>query len=165
MKLSELKCINKNINIEDYITYRDEIKNKMDYPEWLGDFSKEDLINLINNGSNIWMYFLNDEFICSMMMIPSNEKSLKKFEIDADYKKVVDYGPMFVNPSYRGNGLQLQMLEKLDKYSLSLNYQYAVSTVHPDNSHSINNLLKDKFIWKGTKEFKRGIRNIYWKEL
>ena len=165
MKLNELTCINENINIDEYITFRELVKTKMEYPEWLGDFSKEDLIDLLKNNSKIWIYYLNNEPVCSMMIIPASEKSLLKFEIDLDYKEVIDYGPMFVNPKYVGNKLQYQMLQELDNYCLNNNYKYAAVTVHPDNNYSINNLLKDNFIYKNTKTFKRGIRNIYLKNL
>lgn len=166
MKLYNLKCINSNINIDDYITNRDMVKINMEYPDWLGDFSREDLCNMLDNNTKICMYYKDSEFVCSMMLIPSTKKDLKKFGLDnLDNEKVVDYGPMFVNSKYVGNGLQYQMLELLDKYSKELGYEYAVSTIHPDNVYSIRNLVKDGFVLVGSREFKRGIRNIYLKEL
>ena len=78
-----------------------------------------------------------------MMTIPSSEKNMIKFELDLDYKKVIDYGPMFVNPKYVGNKLQYQMLNELDKYSIDKNYNFVVATIHPDNIYSINNFIKD----------------------
>ena len=101
MKLDQLKCINEDINIDEYIKYINSVKESMKYPEWLGDFSKEDLIFLLNNNSKIWMYYLNNEFVCSMMLIPANKKSLISFKIDLNPEEVIDYGPIFVNPKYR----------------------------------------------------------------
>ena len=164
MKLEELLCISENVNLDEYINFRDYVKKHMTHPEWLGDFSKEKLINLLNNNSKIWVYYLNKEPVCSMMLIPADEKSLQKFELDLDYRDVADYGPMFVNPKYVGNHLQYQMLQTLDKYCINKNYKYAAGTIHPDNIYSINNLIKDDFVCKGSKEFKRGIRNIYLKK-
>ncbi len=111
------------------------------------------------------MYYLDKEPVCSMMLIPSSEKDISKFELNLDYREVVDYGPMFVNPKYIGHGLQNQMLQVLDEYSINNKYKYAISTIHPDNIYSINNLLKDNFECKNKKQFKRGIRNIYLKKL
>ena len=164
MKLNELKSISDNINLDEYIKFREYVKMHMEHPEWLGDFTKEDLINMLNNNSKIWIYYLDNIPICSMMFIPSTEKDVSKFELNLNYKEVVDYGPMFVNPKYIGNGLQYQMLREIDKYSISLGYKYSAGTIHPDNIYSINNLLKDGFEYKSTKEFKRGIRNIYLKK-
>ncbi len=165
MKLEELRCINKNINIDDYIDFREQVKENMSEPNWLGDLTKDDLIYMLNNNSKIWIYYLDKEPICSMMLISSDEESLAKFELNLNCKDVADYGPMFVNPKYIGNGLQYKMLKKLDEYCINKNYKYAISTVHPDNIYSINNLIKDNFKLKSTKELLRGIRNIYLKDL
>ena len=165
LKLKELFCISENINVDEYIEFRECVKEKMIHSEWLGDFSKEDLVNLLNNNSKIWIYYLDKEPVCSMMLIPSDEKALSNFKLDLDYREVADYGPMFVNPKYVGNGLQYQMLQVLDEYCINNKYKYAASTIHPDNVYSINNLVKDGFECKNTKEFKRGIRNIYLKKL
>lgn len=166
MKLDSLKCIYSNINIHEYITNRDIVKGNMEYLDWLGDFSREDLCNMLNNNTKIWMYYNDNDFVCSMMLIPSTKKDLVKFELDnLDYTKVVDYGPMFVNLKYVGNGLQYQMLEVLDEYCIELGHKYVISTIHPDNVYSIRNLVKDGFVLVGTKEFKRGVRNVYLKKL
>lgn len=164
MKLNELKCINENINLDEYIEFRELVKSNMEHPDWLVDFKREDIEMLLKNNSKIWIYYYGNEPVCSMMLIPSDEKALKKFDLTIKYQEVVDYGPMFVNPKYVGNGLQYQMLQELDNYSKNLGYKYAATTVHPDNIYLIRSLLKDKFIFKGMKEFKRGTRNIYLKE-
>lgn len=161
MKLKDLYV--KINDIDEYINFREMVKKNMKDPLWLGDFSKEDLIDMKNNNSIIWIYYLDDNPVCSMMLIPSKKEDLEKFEIDLDYKETVDYGPMFVNPKYIGNNLQYQMLEELDKYSSNLGYKYGVTTVHPDNIYSINNILKNNFILVEKKEFARGVRNIYLK--
>lgn len=163
--INDLKSISENIDIDEYIEFRESIKKNMENPEWLGDFSKEDLIFLLNNKSKIWMYYKDFEPVCSMMLIPSDEKSLNKAEINLDYQVVASYGPMMVNPDFVGNGLQYQMLKEIDKYSKEIGFEYAETTVHPDNIYSINNLIKDDFKLVNTKTYKRGIRNIYLKKL
>lgn len=163
--INGLKNISENIDIDEYIEFRESIKKNMKKPEWLGDFSKEDLIFLLNNKSKIWMYYKDFEPVCSMMLIPSDEKSLNKAEINLDYQVVASYGPMMVNPDFVGNGLQYQMLKEIDKYSKEIGFEYAETTVHPDNIYSINNLIKDDFKLVNTKTYKRGIRNIYLKKL
>ena len=163
--INDLKNISENIDIDEYIEFRESIKKNMENPEWLGDFSKEDLIFLLNNKSKIWMYYKDFEPVCSMMLIPSDEKSLNKAEINLDYQVVASYGPMMVNPDFVGNGLQYQMLKEIDEYSKEIGFEYAETTVHPDNIYSINNLIKDDFKLVNTKTYKRGIRNIYLKKL
>lgn len=165
MKLEDLKRIDDNIDLDKYIEYREYVKSNMQHPEWLGDLTKEDLEKLLSNGTKIWIYYLDNDFVCSMMSIPSSEKDMVKFDLNLDYKEVIDYGPMFVNHKYVGNKLQYQMLKYLDEYVKSKGYKTAVGTIHPDNIYSINNLIKDDFILTGSRNFKRGTRNIYVKKL
>ena len=153
------------INIDQYIKFREQVKETMNYPEWLGDFTREDIELLLQENSKIWVYYSKEIPICSMMIIPATKKALIKFELNYKVQEVIDYGPMFVNPNYIGNNLQYQMLRELDEISRKKGYRYAVVTVHPDNMYSIRNLEKDKFKLINTKNFERGTRNIYLKEL
>lgn len=162
--LNELRCVCEDVNLDDYINFRDYVKKHMEHPEWLGDFTKDELIVLLTNGSKIWFYYMDKEPVCSMMAIPSTKKDLDKFNICYDYKEVIDYGPMMVSPKFIGNGLQYQMLKEIDNYSKNHGYKYSVGTIHPDNVFSINNLVKDEFKLINTKEFTRGTRNIYLKK-
>lgn len=165
LKLEDLKIINENIDLDRYILFREYVKQYMECPQWLGDFSKEDLITLLETGSKIWMYYFENDPVCSMMFIPSDENSVVDFELNIDHKEMADYGPMMVNPKYIGNNLQYQMLKKLDEYSIEKDLNYAVATAHPNNIFSINNLVKDNFEIIKQKEFKRGLRNVYLKKL
>lgn len=163
--IESLNCISDNIDIDKYLYYVQLVKSNMAYPDWLGDFTKEDIKELLENGSKIWIYYLDSEFVCSMMLIPADKKGLSKLGLnDYDYKSIVDYGPMMVNPKYTGNNLQFQMLQELDKYCKDY-YLYAASTIHPDNIYSINNLLKDNFECINQVDLKRGTRNVYLKKL
>ena len=165
MRLNKLKAVNTNIDINEYLKYREEIKKTMPHPDWLGDFDSDALTNLLATGSKIWLFYNNEEFVCSMMSIPSTNKCLHRLSLtDYNYNEVIDYGPMFVNPKYRGLGLQYQMLQYLDNYYQN-QMSYAIVTVHPDNHYSINNILKDNFMLITTKQFTRGIRNVYLKKL
>ena len=164
IKLENLKCINENIDINKYIQFRELVISHMEHPEWLGVFSKEDLIHMLQNHSKIWMYYLGDEVVCSMMFIPATQKDVVRFDLEEDYKEVADYGPMMVNPKFRGNGLQYQMLKVLDQYAEEHSYKYALATINPNNQYSINNIVKDDFQFIKQKKFTRGIRNIYFKK-
>lgn len=35
---------------------------------------QKDLEKLLNSGTKIWIYYLDNNFVCSMMTIPSSEK-------------------------------------------------------------------------------------------
>lgn len=152
-------------DIDSYLELVTLVKSKMSNPEWLGDFSKDDYISLLNNGSLIKTYQYNGMLIGAGVLIPSTEKDLSKFlSSDLDYKTVIDYGPQMVHPDYTGNGIQRMIIKDLDLIARSYGYKYALATIHPDNLISINNLLKNDFVLIGDVILKRGPRNIYRKE-
>ena len=166
VSLDDLKCINENINLDEYINFIKDVKNTMEYPDWLAQFSKDELQYFLNNGSRIWIYYYNEEPVCSMFFIPADKRdALEKFDLDFNYIEVADYGTMLVNPKYLGNKLQYQMLKVLDNYVRSKNYKYVITTIHPNNSYSINNFVNDGFELIKQRKFKRGYRNIYFKKI
>ncbi len=164
--LTDLVCQDDSINLDEYLIFSKMVRDNMEHPDWLGVFSEDDLKQMLKDNSKIWNYYLNDEIVCSMMYIPATEHSAMKLEIsNYDFRLIADYGPMMVNPKYIGNGLQYQMLKVLNQYALNIGCKYAVATIHPDNIYSINNFLKDEFLKIGQKDFKRGRRDIYFKQL
>lgn len=163
MDIQGLKRV-EEIDIDEYLKFRERIKTTMANPEWLGDFSKEDLERMLKKDSEIWIYYQDKKPVCSMMLIPATPEDLEKLNLAYKETEVVDYGPMFVDPTYRGNGLQYQMLKELDKIAKQKGYKYAIVTVHPDNTYSIRNIEQDNFKLLATKTFSRGKRNIYLKK-
>lgn len=164
MKLKELYCVSNNIDVKEYIKFREKVKRRMEHPDWLGDIGEKGTANLLNKRSKVWIYYLNDEPVCSMMLIRVNKEMLLELDLQYNCKDVVEYGPMFVNPKYVGNGLQYQMLLELDNYCKQLGYKYAVGTIHYGNIYSISNAVKDNFMYIGTKTLHRGMVNIYFKK-
>lgn len=43
--------------LDEYMNLLAITKKSMEHPEWLGNFSKEEYINLINNNSKIYAWF------------------------------------------------------------------------------------------------------------
>lgn len=166
MRLSELNVQCSNIDLDKYIEFRESVRIRMEHPEWLGEISKEELENMLSIGGKIWIYSNGDIPICSWMFIPAGEDAKDDLEIDGiDYNLMGDIGPVFVNFDYLGNGLMYQMLLEYDKYLESIGYKYVMTTVHPDNIFSSRNMVKNGMKRVSQKTFKRGIRDIYFKEL
>lgn len=162
--LEELNCETENINLDRYMDFIDDVKQDMQYPEWLVDLSREDVEKLLENKTKIWLYSLKDRLVCSMMLLPTTKEMLESYELFLFEDDVANYGQMFVHPEYTGNHLQLQMLKKMDKYSMDQGFKYALCRVHQDNFYAIDNLEKDNFVFKKRKQLEVGIRDIYIKE-
>ena len=64
MILKELEMRNENIDLDKYIEFREYVKKFMEHPEWLGDFTKEELLKMNKKSSypilmNVRMRVLN----------------------------------------------------------------------------------------------------------
>ena len=166
MKINEFNCISKNNNIDEYLKFYKYVKSNMKEPSWLGEFSLNDLKNILNNEGKLFNFYDNNIIVCSMLYIPSNNKTLEKHNLKYDEKLVGSCGPIMVNPKYVGNKFQKQMLELLDKYCKSIGKIYIFTKVHPDNIYSINNFVGDGYKFVETYKTSSGeSRSVYFKEI
>lgn len=164
MKIEDLICkCDKDVDIDEYFDFREKIVEEMPHPEWLRNRTKEEIVSLLDNNLKIWVYYLNDEIVCSMILVPADTEIIEKYGLTN--KDTVNYGSMIVSPKYRGKGLQYQMLKVLDKCGKEQGYTLAIGTVHPENIYSKNNIIKDKFVYIENRELKSGLREIYLKLL
>lgn len=166
MKINEFNCISKNNNIDEYLEFYKYAKSNMKEPSWLGEFSLNELKNILNNEGKLFNFYDNNIIVCSMLYIPSNNKTLEKHNLKYDEKLVGSCGPIMVNPKYVGNKFQKQMLELLDKYCKSIGKRYIFTKVHPDNIYSINNFVSDGYKFVETYKTSSGEpRSVYFKEI
>ena len=166
MKINEFNCISKNNNIDEYLKFYKYVKSNMKEPSWLGEFSLNDLKNILNNEGKLFNFYDNNIIVCSMLYIPSNNKTLEKHNLKYDEKLVGSCGPIMVNPKYVGNKFQKQVLELLDKYCKSIGKIYIFTKVHPDNIYSINNFVGDGYKFVETYKTSSGEpRSVYFKEI
>ena len=125
-----------------------------------------ELKNILNNEGRLFNFYDNNIIVCSMLYIPSNNKTLEKHNLKYDEKLVGSCGPIMVNPEYVGNKFQKQMLELLDKYCKNIDKRYIFTKVHPDNIYSINNFISDGYKFVETYKTSSGeSRSVYFKEI
>lgn len=140
--------------------------SNMKEPSWLGEFSLNELKNILNNEGKLFNFYDNNIIVCSMLYIPSNNKTLEKHNLKYDEKLVGSCGPIMVNPEYVGNKFQKQMFELLDKYCKNIDKRYIFTKVHPDNIYSINNFISDGYKFVETYKTSSGeLRSVYFKEI
>jgi len=69
-----------------------------------------------------------------------------------------------VRDGYRGLGLQRRLIREVEKVAMSRNYNLLCTTVAPNNTFSINNFLKEGYVYARTEKKYGGLeRNIYYK--
>lgn len=166
MKINEFNCISENNDIDEYLAFYKYVKSNMKEPSWLGEFSLNELKNILNNEGKLFNFYDNNIIVCSMLYIPSNNKTLEKHNLKYDEDLVGSCGPIMVNPEYVGNKFQKQMLELLDKYCKNIGKIYIFTKVHPDNIYSINNFISDGYKFVETYKTSSGeLRSVYFKEI
>ena len=68
--LEKFKCENKKVNLEDYLKLYKYVRDSMIHPEWLGTFTKEEIEGILSNEGKIWLYYDNENLVCSLFYIP-----------------------------------------------------------------------------------------------
>ena len=165
MKLEDLKCVSNNVDLDDYLKLYKYVRDNMEHPEWLGTFAKKEIIDILNNGGKIWLYYNDKDLVCSCFYIPVKNKTLIKHNISYDQSITGSLGPIMVSPDYVGFGLQRQMMKVYNEYLISLGKKYSFTKVHSDNMYSINNMLKDGYIKTHEYESERGMNTCFIKDL
>lgn len=167
ININEIEIIKlKESDLEEYLDLILTVKNNMEHPEWLGDFSKEEYINILNNKGGIIGFKHNHNLIGAGVLIQSTKEELEKFLLsDLQLDDVINFGPQMVHPKYIGNKIQKLIIENLESISKVKNYKYALGTIHPNNIFSQKNLLESEFIRIGEFILKRGPRDLYLKEI
>ena len=151
-------------SLDDYIGYFNLIKKGMSNPEFLMNISKPYLIEMLRKNSHIYMYIYDGLIIASGMIMPCDKNAIKLSGLNLDYHEVIEYGPQFVHPDYRGNHLQYFMIDDLRYVAKDLGFKYAIGVIDEDNEYSNNNAKKwGKFVGKIKLDGK--VENIYYNDL
>ncbi len=60
MNFLDLKCINDDVNLTDYLKLYDNVRSKMPNPLWLKPFELNEIKEILANGGKIWLYYDNE---------------------------------------------------------------------------------------------------------
>ena len=165
MKLNELRCVSENVCLDDYYELYTYIRKNMEHPEWLDLIPRHDTEIILKNYGKIWLYYDNEIPVCSVFYIPSDNRSLKKHNIETEDYETGALGPIMVRKEYIGNGLMNQMLKIFDEYNKNINNKYIFTKVAKDNIYSIRNIEKNGYIITHKYYNERGINLAYLKKL
>ena len=145
MQLSDFKEVSDNVNLDEYLYLYNYVRNNMEYPEWLGTFTREEIEDILKIGGKIWLYYDKETPVCSVFYIPVSNKSLRKHNVEYDESVTGSLGPIMVRKEYVGNGLQTAMQEVVNDYAKSIGKIHMFTKAHADNIYSVRNILKDGY--------------------
>lgn len=130
------------------------------------EYHRYSAIPIINrNGEYVGL----DLIACALCDVPSinDLEVLASLGISVeDFKNTFISGFVMVHPMYRGNSLQLKLLDLRIDIAKSQRKKYIVTVAAVDNIHSINNIVSRGFKFKTQQENEYGIlRKIFTKDL
>ena len=163
MSLNDFREVSNNVNLDEYLDLYKYVRDNMEHPEWLGTFTRKEIVDILNNGGKIWMYYDGDIPVCSIFYIPVSNKTLNKYGIPYDETIVGSLGPIMVSKEYVGNGLQTAMMEVFNNYLKCIGKLHVFTKAHSDNIYSINNILKDGYEIVCKYENERGLMTAFFK--
>ena len=131
--------------VDQLIDLYNVVRDNIEHPEWLGTFTKKEILDILKSGGKIWMYYDKNIPVCSVFYIPTTNKSLRKHNVNFDESITGSLGPIMVRSEYVGNGLQSDMLKVLDDYVKSIGKTHIFTKAHSDNIYSIRNILKNGY--------------------
>lgn len=100
-----------------------------------------------------------------MLYVPQciEEDHFHDLDLQGNYKSA-NQKLFLVREGYRGQGLQRQLIREVEKIAITRGYNLLCTTVAPNNTFSINNFLKEGYIYAKTEEKYGGLlRNLYYK--
>ena len=102
-----------------------------------------------------------------MLYMPQclEEDHFHDLDLQGNYKSA-NQKLFLVREGYRGLGLQRKLIREVEKIALARGYNVLCTTVAPNNAYSINNFLKESYVYAKTEEKYGGlVRNLYYKIL
>lgn len=102
-----------------------------------------------------------------MLYVPQciEEDHFHDLGLEGEYKSA-NQKLFLVREGYRGLGLQRKLIREVEKIAMARGYNLLCTTVAPNNGFSINNFLKEGYVYAKTEEKYGGlVRNLYYKVL
>lgn len=157
-------------NFNDIIDLYNVVTNNMDNKNWLKIRDIESLQKTIDDGGFIIGCYVGSELIACALCDSPNINSidlLAGLDIDTvDIKNTYISGFVMVHPNYRGNSLQLTLLDLRIDIAKNKGKKYIVTVAAVDNVYSLKNIESFGFELKAQKTNEFGIlRNVFVKNL
>lgn len=158
-QLSDLQAVI-DLNEAIYAALPDKSILRHNSPEMIASCIEEPNVTL-----GIWE---GDMLIAiGMLYVPQciEEDHFHDLGLEGEYKSA-NQKLFLVREGYRGLGLQRKLIREVEKIATARGYNLLCTTVAPNNEFSINNFLKEGYVYAKTEE-KYGVlmRNLYYKVL
>lgn len=130
-----------------FIALLRETRECMEHKEWLYLDPPEEVRELMKTGTmQLWVAMDKNRLAAAFnILIPGLDSVNYGYDLGFDEDSLlqaVNMDTIVVHPDYRGLGLQRKLMQEAEAWAAAQGYCTLLCTVHPDNSYSLNNMLK-----------------------
>ena len=133
-----------------FVNFLEEIKSEMQQKDWLYLDPPELVHAMLTDGiMELWLA-MDEKRVAAVFSVlyPGLESYNYGYDLDfseQELMKVVHMDTSAVHKDYRGHGLQGRMVQIAEKSLEGQGSKILMSTVHPDNQFSLNNMLRQGY--------------------
>lgn len=137
-------------DVEDFILFLDMIKADMRQKDWFYLDPADEVRSMVKCGAmEFWLAFQETQLAAVFSILNPGLKPYNNgYDLgycEEDLLQVVHMDTAAVHPDYRGFGLQGQLVQMAEQALSGKGKRILLSTVHPDNIFSLNNMLKQGY--------------------
>ena len=163
--------IDKNIKIEivteerlnEVLNFQKEIIDNMNRKDFFCPLTEEEFLTPMKKQDNVYFLKYNTEIIGLFVATCNIPDVLKEYQLKNNNVMLID--SIMIKEEYRGNKLQIKILNYLYNRAKELKLDGLVATIHPENIYSLNNFINDGYEIINTLHIHGGTRNIVFKKI
>lgn len=157
-------------DLENFIQLLHQVRETMEHKEWFYLDPPEVVRSQIReNIMELWVAE-EDGHLAGVLSILHPGLSELNYGYDLEYeeaqlREVVCMDSAAVHPDYRGRGLQKLLLERAEQELGADGEKFLLCTIHPENSFSLNNALKQGYEIQKTLNKYGSVRHLLCKKI
>lgn len=133
-----------------FIHLLEDVRQGMDHPEWFYLDPPEWIREQMHNGTmQLWVAMDEDRLAGALsILIPGDAAFNYGYDLGFSHEErmqVVNMDSAAVSSEYRGRGIQQRLLDEAENEIRRAGERILLCTVHPDNSYSLQNVLKQGY--------------------
>lgn len=135
---------------EAFIRLLQEVRQGMEHKEWFYLDPPEEIREMMEDGTmQLWVAMDGSRMAGAFdILIPGLEPYNYGYDLgfsEEELLRVINMDTAAVHPDYRGLGLQKRLMLEAEKETCRQGRRILMCTVHPENSFSLNNVLKQGY--------------------